>query len=221
MDIREKDIIATKQLIKVIRGDSISLDQESAQLNNVPDRSDAIRHHGFRTQQTILVVFITFMILFSILSIHFFTQKIVNLENRRDKMLFIRQDSAFYTFSETSQKQQKEVIALLDSLYCNLTQRKMFFSSMLKEISLILPDYCVLNNLNILVTDQYTDITKAVISMEGILDEDKFSGGTDISEFVKLINGSPLFQNVEIGYQNRSDFNDYHFINFQLTFNRE
>ncbi|MBN2373506.1 hypothetical protein JXL19_06955 [bacterium] len=219
----DKDIIATNQLIKVIRGESSTLmhDTQSQSEEGIIDSKPNNKVKISNRFKIALVSLLIGMMFFTFFSIYYFTGDIGNLENIKEYLEINSQKIAFPVEPSGLWKHKKELSERIDAASRVLTVNRPYVSSLLKELSIILPKNCFLNRLHIFLSSKQTDNQDTTFTMEATIIEDSDFSGFDLADIVNSIDASPLFGHIKVGYQDRSELFDYRTINFQVSFSLE
>ena len=217
----DKDLNATNQLIRVIRGEVYSIPQEGTaeKRESVAIRAD---HALWRTGWKIVILFlIFFMITFTFLSVSFLSGQVRNLEATRQKLASLKTQIKVPAEPIDLWSQKEKLAEQIDSIASFLSEPRPYASSLIKEISHILPKNCFLNRLHIFISSHEFSDKGTTLSIEATLVENAFLRGADLSKLVRSVDDSPLFAQPKIDYQDRSMLFNYRTIDFKLDFSLE
>jgi hypothetical protein len=219
----DRDLNSTNQLIKVIRGEAYSMPQvETSGEKESVAVAVSNTHTGWWTRGKIITLVLFFsMISFTFLSVSFLSGEIKDLENMKNELLSMQKQIGTPPELSTVWKQKEELAQRLDSVSSFLSAQRPYVSSLLKEISNIFPKNCFLNRLNLFIPSQEFSIHYTTLTIEATLVDYTPYRGADLSNVIKSIEGSPLFMQTRIGYQDRSMLFNYRTIDFQLDFSLE
>lgn len=219
----DRDLNATNQLIKVIRGEAYSMPQveDSGERGSVAV-AVSNTHTGWWTWCKIITLALFFgMISFTFLSVSFLSGEIKDLENKKNELLSLQKQIGAPPELSTVWKQKEDLAQRLDSVSSFLSAQRPYVSSLLKEISNIFPKNCFLNRLHLFIPSQEFSINDTTITIEATLVDYASYRATDLSNVIKSIEDSPLFMQPRIGYQDRSMLFNYRTIDFQIDFSLE
>ena len=217
----DRDLNATNQLIRVIRGEVYSIPQPgtSGQGESVAIQPD---HGGWRTWWKIVILFLIFcMITFTFLSVSFLSGQVRNLEATRQKLADLTSQVNASTGPSEMWAQKEKLAEKINVITSFLSEPRPYASSIIKEISHIFPKNCFLNRLHIFIPSEEFSDKVTTLSLEATLVENTLLRGADLSKVVRSIEASPLFTKPKIGYQDRSVLFKYQTIDFQLEFSLE
>jgi hypothetical protein len=219
----EKDLNATNQLIKVIRGEAFSMPQmeDSDESGSVPVAVSNNRAGWWTWGKIFILVLFFSMISFVFLSVSFLSGEIKDLENKKNELLNLQKEMGTPPELSTIWKQKEELSQRLDSVSSFLSTQRPYVSSILKEISNIFPKNCFLNRLYFFSPFQEFSTYDTTITIEATLVDYTSYRGTDLSNVIKSIEDSPLFMQARIGYQDRSKLFNHRTIDFQVDFSLE
>lgn len=220
MKTSDKDIIATNQLIKVIRGEASTL------LNDAQSEENLIDSKSYKAKSTIrgkiaVISLILGMIFFTFLSIYYFSGEIDHLENMKEELVLNNKRIISPVEPSGIWKQKRELSERIDAVSHVLTVNRPYVSSLLKEISYVLPKNCLLNRLHVFLPSKELDNQDTTFAMEATVIEDPPFSGVDLTDVVDSVDASPLFGHIKVGYQDRSELFNYRTIDFQLNFSLE
>ncbi|MGA1839709.1 MAG: hypothetical protein ACMUIU_03705 [bacterium] len=220
----EKDLNATNQLIKVIRGEAFSMPQmeTSGESESAVAVTVSSTHAGWWTWGKIFTLVLIFTVIsFTFLSVSFLSGEIKDLENKKNELLRMQKQMVTPPELSTVWKQKEELAQKLDSVSSFLSTQRPYVSSLLKEISNIFPKNCFLNRLYLFFPSQELSINDTAITIEATLVDYTSYRGADLSNVVKSIEDSPLFTQARIGYQDRAMLFNHRTIDFQIDFSLE
>jgi hypothetical protein len=217
----EGDIIATNRLINVIKGDSRSLFEEELNKERAINEDEVNgRERQWSSRVFMMIGVIVVMISFALMSIWYLLGAIRHLEGERDKLLILEKGEPTLPIPFPV-NERIDLTEKVNVLCQELSAERPYVSSVIKEITHILPNNCFLNRLQIM-PPAGNDTGKTLrLFIEGTLIEGPSFAAIDISNIVKSLEDSPLFQRVSIGYQDRSHLFHYRSIDFQLGFSLE
>jgi len=219
----DRDLNATNQLIKVIRGDAYSIPSEGGSAHENTDAAGLAEHASvWRWGRMVIAPLVLLIVSFTFLSVSFLAGQIKNLEAARGKLATMRQQIEVPPEPGSLWEQKAEIVERVDSFRRFLTGPRPYVSSLLKEISHILPKNCFLNRVHIFIPSYELTAHGATLSIEATLVDDAPSyRDADVTPVIKAIEASPLFAQARIGYQDRSILFNNRTIDFQLDFSLE
>jgi len=221
----DRDLNATNQLIKVIRGEAYSIPSESDSSHENTGAAGPAGHAGvWRWGRMVIVPLVLLIVSFTFLSVSFLAGQIKNLDATRAKLATMRQQIETSPEPGSLWEQKAELVERIDSFHKFLTGPRPYVSSLLKEISHILPKNCFLNRVHIFIPSHELAAHGATLSVEATLVDDTPTPSyrdADVTPVIKAIEASPLFDQTRIGYQDRSILFNYRTIDFQLDFSLE
>ncbi|MGA1844365.1 MAG: PilN domain-containing protein [bacterium] len=219
----DRDLNATNQLIKVIRGEAYSIPSERDSVHEDAATAGPARHAGLgRWWRMAIALLVLLIVCFTFLSVSFLAGQIKNLEAVRGKLAAMRQQIEAPPEPVSLWEQRAELVERIDSFREFLMGPRPYVSSLLKEISHILPKNCFLNRVHIFIPSYELASHRASLTVEATLVNDTPSyRNADVTPVIKAIEASPLFAQTRIGYQDRSILFNYRTIDFQLDFSLE
>ena len=219
----EKDLNATNQLIKVIRGESSAMPRvEASEQSESVAIAVSNTHAGWWTWGKIFILVLFFSIIsFTFLSVSFFSGEIKDLENKKNELSGLQKQIGTPPELSIAWEQKEELAQRLDSVSSFLSAQRPYVSSLLKEISSIFPKNCFLNRLYLIFPSSELSIDNTTITIEATLVDYSTYRGADLSNVIKAVDDSPLFTQARIGYQDRSTLFNHRTIDFQIDFSLE
>jgi hypothetical protein len=219
----DRDLNATNQLIKVIRGESYSIPKAELSENGkkVVVTESNTRTGWWTLGKIVTLVLVFSMISFTFLSVSFLSGEIKDLEAIKNELVDLQKQVEIPPGSITLWKQKEELADKLNTISSFLSTQRPYVSSLIKEISNIFPKNCFLNRLHIFIPSQEFSTHGTTLTVEATLVDFLPYSGIDLSKVIRSIDDSPLFMQTRIGYQDRSMLFNYRTIDFQLDFSLE
>jgi len=218
----DKDLNATNQLIKVIRGQAYSIPQERPSQKEGPVSIQS-EHPGLWLGGKILslILVVVCMIIFTFLSVSYLSRDIEDLENRLSKLAGLHRQIMLPSGISILSKKNEELAAGIDAISSVFSAQRPYVSSLIKEISHIFPKNCFLNRLQVYIPPEDLSENPTTLTIEGTLAENALLGSVDLSQVLRSIEASPLFTQTRVGYQDKSILFNYRTVDFQIDFTAE
>ena len=218
----DKDLNATNQLIKVIRGEAYSIPQERPSQKEGPVEIQRV-HPGWWIGGKVfsLILIVACMIIFTFLSVSYLSRDIKDLESRQEKLAGFHRQIMVPSEISILSKKNEELAASIDAISSVFSAQRPYVSSLIKEISHIFPKNCFLNRLQIYIPPEELSEHQTALTIEGTLAENALLGGVDLSHVLRSIEASPLFAQTRVGYQDKSILFNYRTVDFQIDFSLE
>lgn len=216
----DKDITTTNQLIKVIKGDALSLSEHIDDKHQDPSEAYGCEDMKWGLKKLILIFFILISF-FSFLSIKYFSGNIDNLLKEKNGLASLQKGFPRHSEPSLSVAQKVKLAQEIDSIYNAITDKRPYISSIIKELLYILPKNCYLNRLYILQPAgdySFGSLRSSTLSLEATLINGASSTGEDLSDVLQAIESSPVFTDIKVGYQDRSALFNNKAIDVQLSF---